>query len=541
MTRLLRIVAFGLLTGSTALAAVFGRPEPFHQELPFEPGGSLTIENPIGSISITGTDSPGLVVEGARQISAVDAEGIREGQKHTLIEFVGDARSRTIRTHGAGGGPNQGWRSTVSYVIRLPRSANLTIVNHSGDSLRIQNIAGSVYIRHMNGPIELVDVSGSLTIDTVNGRVKVSYLAAPRNDVHITSINGPIEVSVPEKSSLTWVAQTLRGEILSSLPLRGQFLSHAPGRTYQAALNRGGNPKLITSAITNKAYLLANGQPAAVARVIAPQESQVSKTPRPRMAPRADLGAVLQMVSQQLLVQPPSARSFVLQLPRVEGNMDFSTNLGNVFVGELTGDARVFTSAGEIILGKVLGSCFAHSGGGSLNLGEIDGPLNARTSAGSVLVKAARNGGTISTGAGNIQVLYSGGRLLNLFSGGGDVTIRQAASPVRAEAHSGDISINVDPTAGSHPLEARSIGGNIVLNLTPGFSANIEAVAINPIGINAIQSDFAGLDISTEKSGNMIRTRASGRINGGGERIVLHVENGTIVIRSRVTVPPPTR
>jgi DUF4097 and DUF4098 domain-containing protein YvlB len=538
MTRVLRLLALVLWIGSPAVAAVFGRPEPFRQELVFEPTASLTLENPNGSISVIGTDSPGLVVEGARVISALDSDGIKEGQKQTLIEFAGDARSRIIRTHGAGGAPNQRWKSIVSYAIRLPRSANLTIVNHSGESLRVQNIAGEVYIRHVNGPIDLINVSGPLMIDTVNGQVKVQYPEAPRHDVRIVSINGPIEVSVPAKSSFTWLAQTLRGDIYSSLPLQGQFLSNAPGRAYQATVNRGGNPKIVTSAIMNRAYLLANGQPLSAAKTIRTEEQQRAGAPRPR----AEIGSVLQMVTQRLLVRPPTARSFVLQLPRVEGNMDFSTNLGNIFVGELTGNARVFTRAGEIILGRVLGSCLTQSGGGSLNLGEINGPLNARTSAGDILVKAARKGGTVSTEAGNIQVLYAGGGLLTLFSGGGDVTVRQAASPIRAESRSGDISINVDPSGGSHPLDARSIGGNIILNLSPGFGANIEAVALTPVdGSSAVQSDFTDLEFSTEKIGNMVRTRAVGKINGGGEKIVLYVENGTIFLRSRVIPPATTR
>ena len=535
MTAIRSRLTFALILAVAPLQAQMQtRTDRLEQVLSLDSAGSVTVENPIGSITITGSRSTGVAISAVRAVSGVDQAAIKEGQNQTTVQWTGDARHRHIRTLVPFPPSSNRWESQVSYSIQVPATASVMVVNHSGATLRVENLSGELRIKHVNGAIELTNVTGGINVDTGNGTVRLRYLTTPKANAYVNSINGPVELSVPEDSSFVWQATTLRGEIYNSLPIRGLFLP-AVGKSYRARVGSANTVSIRTTSVTGDVFLLGSGHLRDQAKPIqSPKSTQVGTGFSPSMSGQSPV-----RIHSPFLIRPVSAKTFVLQLQRVTGNYSFETNLGSLFLGESTGNVQLITRAGEIVVGRVMGSCVATSGGGQLNLGNIIGSLNARTTAGDILVNAARKGGTVTTEAGNIQVVYTGARI-SLFSGGGDISLRDAAGPVNAESRSGDITINMNPQAGSQSVDAKSVGGNIVLNLAPGFNADIEAVATVPLGEpNPILSEFAGLEISTERVGNQIRARAVGRINGGGPRVILNADNGIIHIRSRILPPTP--
>ena len=165
------------------------------------------------------------------------------------------------------------------------------------------------------------------------------------------------------------------------------------------------------------------------------------------------------------------------------------------------------------------------------------GPLNVHTGAGDVLVKSARQGGEISTGGGLIRLLSSGGPT-TLRSGGGDIIVRQASAAIDAQTSSGDITITVDPSDRTERITARTAQGNVVLTVKPQFAADIDAtVVVSDDNANSIQSDFAGLAIRREQINGKTRIHATGKINGGGDRVELYAEDGSIRLTSQVMAP----
>jgi DUF4097 and DUF4098 domain-containing protein YvlB len=170
-------------------------------------------------------------------------------------------------------------------------------------------------------------------------------------------------------------------------------------------------------------------------------------------------------------------------------------------------------------------------------LGDIMGQLFASTQAGDVLVRSAREGGRLFTAGGTIRVLYTGGPTL-LQSGGGDIVVRQAAGPINAETRSGDINVTADPNKQTQKIEARTGHGNIVLNISPTFGADLDMMVVtsNP-DANAIHSDFSGLQFKREQVSGKTRIRATGKLNGGGERVDLYAEEGDINIVNMTTSP----
>jgi len=116
--------------------------------------------------------------------------------------------------------------------------------------------------------------------------------------------------------------------------------------------------------------------------------------------------------------------------------------------------------------------------------------------------------------------------------------VRQAAAAVDADTASGDISIAVDSTSRSQRVDARTAKGNVILNVTPQFAADIDATILtSDPEADTFLSDIPGLSVSRDLVGGKTRVRAIGKINGGGEKVVLHATDGDIRISTGPVAP----
>lgn len=515
----LLIAAVGLLAVSSAEAKNLVFTQRIAQELPLEVSGSFWIDNPEGDIEIVGTDKSGVSITAIKTVVAVDRDSLKEGQDQTVVSFGGDRSVRLIRTfvpvlH------SPDWSSTVSYTVRVPRTVHVRVAAKLARNIHIINIAGNVTVRSFSGAITLDAVTGASIVDTTNGRVVYHYVQRPSTNAQVQAVNAEIEINLPRDSNVNWVADTLRGDVLTNLPVRATF----HGTTFRGTINAPGGPTITTQTLVGNVKVLGNG-----------------------LDPRTTLRSLRQVAEEKQassnstasLLMQPSRR---IQLPIARGSFEFVTSVGDVSVGEILGPARIQTGAGEIELGQVYGDCVVGSLGGPLDLGDIMGVLTATTGAGDIQVRSAKEGGHISTDGGMIRVLYTGGPT-TLESGGGDIVVRQAAGPVEAHTKSGDITITADPNQNTQRFQARTAQGNIVVNLHPKFAADIEATIVTSDPQATIHSDFNGLQIQRDQIGKKVRVRATGKLNGGGERIELYAEDGdihiTTVTLTPVTVVPP--
>jgi DUF4097 and DUF4098 domain-containing protein YvlB len=499
-----------ILVASNALAAGLTRTERITRDLPLYMSGSLWIDNPVGSIEIVGTDAQGASITVVKTVNAPDKASLKEAEEQTFISFEGDQNVRLIRTIVPP--VRRGWTSTVTYTVRVPRTVDVKVAAKMADRIRLANIHGNVTVKSFTGTIIFDGVSGSSIVDTVNGHVIYHYQEKPRANAQVQAVSADIDVYVPGDSNFNWFADTIRGDVMTNLPVR---VTGMTGTQFHGALNAPGGPTLTLQTLLGNVRMLVNGS-------------------RPNNARSIRDVAVSERISPPSVAAPrPSQR---IQLPFVGGSWIFSAPIADISVAEIRGSARVETGAGEIQLGVVYGSCTAVSLGGPLNLGDILGPLDARTSAGDVLVRAARYGGTIWTAGGTIRVLYTGGPT-KLRSGGGDIVVRQAAGSINAETRSGDINITTDPNSRTQRIEARTTQGNVILNVSPQFGADIDATVTtsDPDAIG-IHSDF-NLTVRKEQFGNRTRIHATGKVNGGGERVELVADEGDIHITSLSTAP----
>lgn len=473
------------------------------QTFGLSPNGTFYLENPVGNIVIYGKDTPNVEAMLFKTIEGADKDAVEEGRRQTTLIIGGDDNGRSVRTT-ISAGSTRGWTASVAWRIGVPRTANVRISSRAGDHIRISGMRSGVQVKNFNGSIHLEDVIGAAIIESVNGSI---FYQSPqvRGNVLLSTVNGGVTVTVPQQAGFRWVAETIKGDIKTNLPARGAFF----GNTFRGTVNAPGGPTISTGSLMGNIHMFAEGKPVRTAM------SLVKSTPIPT----------------------PPIRTVGPAQRIINGTFEFATSLGNVNVEQVRGNANIFTGAGEVQLGAVSGAVRVRSNGGPMQLGEILGPLDLETRAGDILVDTARRGGTIITRGGTIRLLYTTGPT-RLHSGGGDITVRQAAAAIDADTASGDISIALDAASKSQRVDAKTAKGNVILNVTPQFAADIDATILtSDPEADTFLSDIPGLSVARDQIGGKTRVRATGKINGGGERVVLQATDGDIRISTGPVAP----
>ena len=506
------LIAVALVLAACDAAASLTTSEKIVKEIPLGVSSTFWVDNPNGSIEIIGSDVPNVAMIAVKKVVAVDRAALEEGSDATQISIEGNAAACSVRTVIPAVRTAR-WSSSVAYTFRVPRWAHIKVQSKSAERIRVVNIIGNLSVRGFNGPIFIEAVTGATVIDTTNGSINFRYLNRPSTNVQLTTVNGDIEVRLPTDANFDWMADTLSGDLRTTMPVRGRL----SGSTFRASVNAPGGPTLTTTTLLGTVYLLQNGTDRKHGKSII----AAAHVPKPG-GPRSANG---------------------IRIPLVVNQYVYFGNIENIEIGEIRGRALIDTRAGSITLDKVWGDCNVTSLGGPLTLGEVIGTVFARTSAGDILVNAAREGGQIMTSGGSIRLLYNGGPT-SLTSGGGDIVVAQAAGPINAETRSGDITISVDPNTKTQRLEAHTTFGNVIVNLTPRFGAEIDATVLTTdADTNGIYSDFNGLTTKREQVGSKTKIHTTSKINDDGEKLTLYTEQDDIHITSQtsatISVTPP--
>jgi DUF4097 and DUF4098 domain-containing protein YvlB len=480
-------------------------------EAPVSLAGTVWLNNPYGSIDVVGGEGDKVVITVQRIINAMNEQALKEAKEIVTTSFEGDARVRLVKTNFPEPRDPR-WTAIVNYNVRVPRSVHLKIGGRAMDHIRVSQILGNVTISAVSGTIMLSNLGGASTVDTINGRVIYDYPDRPVGNARVQAINADIDIYAPRESMFDWVAETLKGDLLTTFDIRGLF----NGNVYHGRTSNGGGPTLTTSTLSGRVMLLVKGTSPQQARRVTRQQVN---------APQG---------GGNRIVLPPVRK---VQIPFIYSTLwEFAADVADVSVGEIHGSTRIQTGAGEVELGVVYGTAVVNSRGGPLSFGDMMGPIDVHTDAGDVTIRVSRQGGSASTEGGSVKVLYAGGPM-NLRSGGGDIVVQQANAAIDAATHSGDISLTLSPLLKTQHVSAKTSQGNITLIVNPNFAADIDAILVTNDGdANRIHSDF-NLTFRREAYNGKTRIRATGKINGGGERVELVAEDGSINISSQVVSP----
>ena len=299
----LRAPVLVLAVSSCALSA---QERTFEETVPFEAGGSLSLDTTSGSVRLTSWDRPTVEIQARIEPSprntwvGVDADDARRAVNATTIEVERRDRSVRIRTDFPGG-PLQrlfdGWRRRVfklriyprvHYEIRAPRQLDLDLDIDRGDTmvrgfegrlvigvrgadLDAADLTGDITIDHQFGALDVSRLTGQLSIDLARGqRVVLNTLRGSlRLDLHRTNAvvrdvriddhshvsvhRGDLDIQLDASQPLTIEAEMSRADLSSDLPVTMQ----RTGRTFHSTIN-GGGPTLRIKAERSDIRLQTN-------------------------------------------------------------------------------------------------------------------------------------------------------------------------------------------------------------------------------------------------------------------------------------------
>lgn len=223
-----------------------------------------------------------------------------------------------------------------------------------------------------------------------------------------------------------------------------------------------------------------------------------------------------------------------LSVGNIEGGLLLSTMGGDITIGEVIGEtAKVNTMGGDIRVSKALSGIEAVTYGGDIDVKNLGGDSQLKTMGGSVEIENFNGRVAMQTFGGNL-VVKSGSGFVDASTNAGDIILQNISGNVNARSTSGNVSISINPSAGSSS-NIQVNNGRIEINLLPNAKATVEA----EIRVRGnwkymkndfkIQSEFEAKSYTTDDKERKIRALYD--INGGGGKIYASSNNENIIIK----------
>ena len=106
-------------------------------------------------------------------------------------------------------------------VIAVPKHASLQLKCLNGGDINVENVEGDIEADNLNGAIYLKDVGGSVVAHSLNGAVNADLKTVdPTKPMSFSTMNGNIDVTLPESIKARVSMKTDNGEILSDFDVK---------------------------------------------------------------------------------------------------------------------------------------------------------------------------------------------------------------------------------------------------------------------------------------------------------------------------------
>jgi DUF4097 and DUF4098 domain-containing protein YvlB len=195
------------LGAGNALSASIGNPQSeFHETYSLCPHGRVVIQNLYGDVTITGWDRDEVRVEALKRSS--------DHRRLNDARIVVDSSASLISIHTQYAESDAEHPARVEYRITVPRGATLEDVKLVNGVLSISGVAGPVKASSVNGSIKAEKLEGHVDLSTINGLLEAAFNRISRqNAILLSSVNGPIKLSIPGGAGANVTARNLSGGI----------------------------------------------------------------------------------------------------------------------------------------------------------------------------------------------------------------------------------------------------------------------------------------------------------------------------------------
>ncbi len=187
-------------------------------EQPGEPA-ELEVDNVLGAITVTAADQSDIRLQAVRIARAETAAGLEQAGREVRLD-VSQAGNR-VRIYVDGPFRQKHARSDPGYIVRyeftltVPRRTSLRLRGISDGDIRVGGVEGPFDVSHVNGAVRLEGVSGSGRARTVNGAVHAAFRQPPAASCDFQTVNGAIELSLPDGLNADFRLRSINGEAWS--------------------------------------------------------------------------------------------------------------------------------------------------------------------------------------------------------------------------------------------------------------------------------------------------------------------------------------
>ncbi len=224
-----------LVIGCTGISSGTTITKEFRQSYLLQQGGNVEIDNINGNISVESWDQDSVEVLAEIEVKADNPRDAEEFMKEVKMEIFYQSSRLTIEPdfpEYEGGNSILDWifgrtkpQINVQFLIKIPSVMNLDLESVNGQ-ITVESMKGQCRLRTTNGNIEANRIGGLVDGETVNGSLRIGVSGMSSEDeVVLQTINGNIDLILPENIEADVKASTVNGGILTDFPLevQGEF------------------------------------------------------------------------------------------------------------------------------------------------------------------------------------------------------------------------------------------------------------------------------------------------------------------------------
>lgn len=195
--------------------------QEFHRTVALSPNGRISLDNMNGNVEVTGWDRNEVQIDAVKQArdqQRLDEMRIEVQNSSDLVEIKTEYPSHMINN-------NPG---SVNYTLHVPKNSQIDEIKLVNGSLQVRKVGGEVNANLINGKVRADDLSGRANLSTVNGNIEASYQSLSNvSDIRLKSVNGAVELGLPNAPNAEVEANTTSGSIRTEFPLdvKGGFMS----------------------------------------------------------------------------------------------------------------------------------------------------------------------------------------------------------------------------------------------------------------------------------------------------------------------------
>ena len=224
--------------------------DEFHKTISFKSGGKISVKNINGYIIAESWDKDQVKIAAEIRVKtewggSVDAEEIIKEVEIEIDESGDRLRIEADypkKKHGVSDwnfNNDERYTVIVDYSIKIPVETDLNLDSVNG-AVKAENLEGEISLKTVNGSVNVSDINGSIEANTVNGAIKARSTHLDKSDdIHLSSVNGSVRLSLPSDLAADIHASTLNGGISTDFPVTvtGKFT----GKKIDGKVNGGGS------------------------------------------------------------------------------------------------------------------------------------------------------------------------------------------------------------------------------------------------------------------------------------------------------------